>query len=141
MDAGDLDETDRLLQVARLLRLSEAGFARDEPGALVEKLDPCGERLDWYSLGLADALRVSRGHGLGRLRLLVYLMLLCDRGPGEAAVRATEHLVARLHDAGPARYIEAGRTTVLDTLAGRRIEPGRYWALLAADSGPMSGPV
>lgn len=134
MDAGELGETDKLLQAAQLLRLSEAGFARDQHGTIAEQADPFGEKLDWYSLGLLDALRVSRGYDLGKLRLLTYLILLCEKGPGEAALRSTERLIARLNQAAPARYIEAGRRAILDALAGRRTEPGSYLALLAADA-------
>ena len=131
MDAGELGETDKLLQAAQLLRLSEAGFARDQHDAIAEQADPFGEKLDWYSLGLLDALRVSRGRDFGRLRLLTYLILLSRCSV--AAVRSTEHLLTRLHQAEPGRYIEAGRRTILDMLAGKRTEPGRYVELLAAD--------
>jgi len=133
MDAGELGETDKLLRAAQLLRMSEAGFARDQPDAIAEQADPFGEKLDWYSLGLLDALRVSRGRDFGRLRLLTYLILLSEKGPGVAALRSTEHLLTRLHQTEPGRYIEAGRRTILDMLAGKRTEPGRYVELLAAD--------
>ncbi len=76
MDAHELMETDKLLQAAQLLRLSEAGFARDQHGRITQQADPNGEKLDWYSLGLLDALRVARGYDRDRSRLLIYLILL-----------------------------------------------------------------
>ncbi len=133
MDSVEVDATDKLLQAAQLIRLSEAGFARDHHGPITQRADPNGERLDWYSLGLLDALRVARGHDRDRLRLLIYLMLLCETGPGETVRRSTERLFASLSHVDPARYIDAGRRTIGRLLAGQRVDPGRYSELLAAD--------
>jgi len=134
MDANELKETDRLLRAAQLLKSSEAGFARDYHGRITEQADPEGEKLDWYSLGLLDALRLSRGYDLGRLRLLTYLMLLAERGPGEAAVRAAERLFMRLNQADPGRHTNAGRRAMLRMSSGKRTVPGTYAGLLAADA-------
>ena len=133
MDPAELEATDKLLQVARLLRFSEAGIARDR-GRVGQGADPDGEKLDWYCLGLLDALRIARGYDRDRLRLLTYLMLLCDTGPSEAVRRSTERLLSRLNQAVPSRYIDAGRRTISRLLAGQRADPGSYAALLASDT-------
>lgn len=133
MDPVKLDATDKLLQVAQLLRLSEVGFARDRHGRITQEADPDGEKLDWYCVGLLDGLRVARGYDRERLRLLTYLMLLCETGPGETVRRSTERLFASLNHANPARYINAGRCTIGRLLAGQRVDPGNYAELLTAD--------
>ena len=133
MDPAELEATDKLLQVARLLRFSEAGIARDR-GRVGQGADPDGEKLDWYCLGLLDALRVTRGYNRDRLRLLIYLMLACETGPGETVRRSSERLFASLNQATPRRYIDAGRRTVERLLAGQRADPGSYAALLATDT-------
>ena len=134
MDPAELETTDKLLQVARLLRFSEAGIARDRHGGVGQGGDPDGEKLDWFCLGLLDALRIARGYDRDRLRLLTYLMLLCDTGPSEAVRRSTERLLSRLNQAVPSRYIDAGRRTISRLLAGQHADPGSYAALLAADT-------
>jgi len=133
MDPVELDETNKLLQTAQLLRLSEAGFARDHHGRITQEADPDGQKLDWYCLGLLDGLRRARGYHRKRLRLLAYLMLLCETAPGETVRRSTERLLASLGHANPARYIDAGRCTVRRLLAGQRVDPGNYAELLVAD--------
>lgn len=133
MDAIELDATDKLLQAAQFLRLSEAGFARDRHGRITQEADPDGEKLDWYSLGLLDELRVARGYDREHLRLLTYLMLLCETAPGETVRRSTERLLASLSHANPTRYIDAGRCTVGRLLTGQRVDPGNYAELLVAD--------
>ena len=135
MDPAELETTDKLLQVARLMRASEAGIARDRHGGIAERADPNGEKLDWYCLGLLDALRVTRGYDRDRLRLLTYLMLVCETGPGETVRRTTERLFAGLSHANPARYIDAGRRTIGLLLAGQRVDPGGYAELLVGDIG------
>ena len=133
MDPVELDTTDKLLQAAQLLRLGEAGFARDRHGRITQEGDPDGEKLDWYCVGLLDGLRVARGYDRDRLRLLTYVMLICERGPGETVRRSTERLLASLSHANTARYIDAGRCAVRRLLAGQRVDPGRYAELLVAD--------
>ena len=126
-------ETDKLLKATQLLRLSEAGFARDQHGRITQQADPNGEKLDWYSLGLLDALRVAHGYDRDRSRLLTYLLLLIDKGPGESVRRSAERLFASLNHANRARYIDAGRRTIGRLLAGERTDPGSYAELLVAD--------
>ena len=134
MDARELDETDKLVQAARLLRMSAAGFARDHHGGIAASADPDGEKLDWYSVGILDALRCSRGYDKGKLRLLIYLILISENGPGDRARRSAERLISHLTHKDAARYIEAGRRAITRLLSGEKRAPADYAELLSDDT-------
>jgi hypothetical protein len=78
----DIDELDRSLEAALLLRASEAGFARDYRSGAAFGQQEDRLRLEAFSLGLLDALAQRMGDRHRSLKLLAYMHALVEHGPG-----------------------------------------------------------
>ncbi len=124
---------DQMLQAAQLLRQNEQARVRDCGGALGGRLDPDGEKLDAYSLGLLDGVRTIAGGDIGFLRLLAYLLMLCEIGPGRAP-EAAEGILGLAQDKDLSRYVDIGRQTVFDIFVGEGTEPERFALLLLSET-------
>lgn len=124
---------DRMLQAVRLLASSEAGYARDRHAGIVERQDLNRDKFNAYILGVMQTLSVSQGRDGPTLRLLSYLLMLCDKGPGTDTLRAADLALALLDRRDLRRYAELGRRTVLRMFAHKPTEPGAYARLLVAD--------
>ena len=133
INSDEISGIDRMLQAAQLLRQSEQARARDRSGVLAGQLDPEGEKLDAYSLGLLDGVRTIAGGDVGFLRLLAYLLVLCEIGPGSAP-EAAERMVRLAHDEHLSRYVDLGRQTVFDIFVGEGTEPERFAGLLLSET-------
>jgi len=133
VSSDEITGIDQMLQAAQLLRQSEQARARDQSGVLAGRLDPEGEKLDAYSLGLLDGVRTIAGGDAGFLRLLAYLLVLCEIGPGPAP-EAAERMVRLAHDEHLSRYVDLGRQTVFDIFVGEGTEPERFALLLLAET-------
>ena len=128
----EIADVDQMLRAAQLLRQSEQYRAWDNRDSLAERLDPDGSKLNAYSLGLLDGVRTIAGGDIGILRLLAYLLMLCETGPGHAPEAAERILNLEQHD-DLRRYVERGRQTVFDVFVGDANGPGQF-AMLLADS-------
>ncbi len=130
---AEIMEVDQMLRAAQLLRQNERARARDRGGALAERLDPDGRKFDAYSLGLLDGVRTIAGGNIGILRLLAYLLMLCEMGPGHAP-RAAKRILS-LEQHGDLRgYVDRGRQTVFDVLMSEEDGPGRFALLLLSET-------
>ena len=133
MTPHEINQLDGILSAARLLRLAAMGYARDNCNGFVERLDPAGFKLDAYSLGLLDILSTSCGTDRHVLRLLVYLLMLCEQGPGTETIDAAERMLKSRDQAGADRYVEMGRFDMLRLQAGEPMESQSYASLLLAE--------
>ncbi len=129
---AEIMEVDRMLRATQLLRQSEQARARDRGGALAGQLDPDGRKFDAYSLGLLDGVRTIAGGDSGILRLLAYLLMLCEIGPGHAP-RAAKRLLSLERHEDLRGYVDRGRQTVFDVVLGEENEPGRFALLLLSE--------
>ncbi len=133
INSDEITGIDQMLQAAQLLRQSEQARARDSSGVLGGRLDPEGEKLDAYSLGLLDGVRTIAGGDVGFLRLLAYLLVLCEIGPGPAP-EAADRMVRLAHDEHLSSYVDLGRQTVFDIFVGEGTEPEQFALLLLSES-------
>jgi hypothetical protein len=133
INSDEITGIDQMLQAAQLLRQSEQARARDRSGVLAGRLDPEGERLDAYSLGLLDGVRTIAGGDVGFLRLLAYLLVLCEIGPGPAP-EAADRMVRLAHDENLSRYVDLGRQTVFDIFVGEGTESEQFALLLLSET-------
>ncbi len=128
-----ITEVDQMLHAAQLLRQSEQARALDRGGVLASRLDPDGKKLDAYSLGLLDGVRMVAGGEIGVLTLLAYLLMLCEMGPGRA--REAAERILSLEDHEDLRsYVDRGRQTVFDVVMGVENGPGRFALLLLSET-------
>ena len=88
----EITEVDAMLRAIQLLRQSEQARARDHGagGVLAGRLDPDGKKFGAFSLGLLDGVRTIAGGENGILRLLAYLLMLCETGPGRVSWARTD---------------------------------------------------
>ena len=133
INSDEITGIDQMLQAAQLLRQSEQARARDRSGVLAGRLDPEGERLDAYSLGLLDGVRTIAGGDVSFLRLLAYLLMLCEIGPGHAP-EAAERILSLAQNERLSRYVDLGRQTVFDIFVGEQTEPERFALLLLSET-------
>jgi hypothetical protein len=133
INSDEITGIDQMLQAAQLLRQNEQARARDRSGVLAGRLDPEGERLDAYSLGLLDGVRTIAGGDVGFLRLLAYLLVLCEIGPGPAP-EAADRMVRLAHDENLSRYVDLGRQTVFDIFVGEGTESEQFALLLLSET-------
>jgi hypothetical protein len=131
---GELKQLDGILQATQLLKSRAEGRARDRDDGLFYKLDPDRHRLDAYVLGLLNSIRTSAGGSDYALRLLVYLSLLCELGPGTPTVHKVEQMLAYARDREGGRYAEIGRLDMLRVLARDQAAQDGYADLLLAES-------
>ncbi len=125
-----LEKVDSVLQAALLLRLSEHGRARDHYYELLDRIDADGSRLDAFSLGVFDALLRTHAAATDSPALLLYLLKLCENGPGAATVDAAARALSLAGRADLHRYIDLGRSTAIRALDGSPPSPGAYAELL-----------
>ena len=128
-----ITEVDQMLRAAQLLRQSEQARALDRGGVLAGRLDPDGKKLDAYSLGLLDGVRMVAGGEIGVLTLLAYLLMLCEMGPGRAREAAERILSLEEHE-DLRSYVDRGRQTVFDVVMGVEYGPGRFALLLLSET-------
>ena len=128
-----ITEVDQMLRAAQLLRQSEQARALDRGGVLAGRLDPDGKKLDAYSLGLLDGVRMVAGGEIGVLTLLAYLLMLCEMGPGRAREAAERILSLEEHE-DLRSYVDRGRQTVFDGVMGVEHGPGRFALLLLSET-------
>ena len=133
ISSAEIAGVDQMLHAAQLLRQSEEARARDRGDTLDGRLDPDGDRLDAYSLGLLDGVRTIAGGDVGFLRLLAYLLVLCEIGPGPAP-EAADRMVRLAHDEHLSSYVDLGRQTVFDIFVGEGTEPEQFALLLLSES-------
>jgi len=133
INPDEISGIDQMLQAAQLLRESEKARARDRGDTLDGRLDPEGDRLDAYSLGLLDGVRTIAGGDVGFLRLLAYLLMLCEIGPGPAP-EAAERILSLAQNERLSRYVDLGRQMVFDIFMGEGTEPERFALLLLAET-------
>ena len=128
-----ITEVDQMLRAAQLLRQSEQARALDRGGVLAGRLDPDGKKLDAYSLGLLDGVRMVAGGEIGVLTLLASLLMLCEMGPGRAREAAERILSLEEHE-DLRSYVDRGRQTVFDVVMGVENGPGRFALLLLSET-------
>jgi hypothetical protein len=128
-----IEEIDRALQTARLLRLSEGGFARDNFGNLMQTAGAAAEKLDAYAAGVLAALCANSPDYPDTFGLLVYAFAVCDVGPGLAALAKTERMLACGSDSELNAYFVLGSRTVRQMLEGSSRPPGEFARLLQAE--------
>lgn len=127
----DIEEIDRSLEIATLIRSGEIGFARDYRAGTAFGADGDRYRLDAFTLGLLDAMAQHASLQADSYRLLVYLFKLIEHGPGKSARLSTHEMLALGEVPLFSRYVSGGRRHVLSTLAGRSPEVGRFAQLLS----------
>jgi hypothetical protein len=133
----DVDELDKSLEIAVLIRAREAGYVRDyAPGAAIGREDEL-RRLDAFTLGLLDALAHRLGARHDTLRLLAYLYALFEHGPGRPARKAFREMFALGSTPKFARYFASGRHHVVKLLQGSTPDAGRFASLLAEEFGAI----
>lgn len=129
----ELAQLDGMLCAAQLLCLRARGYARDYCKGIDDALDPLGQKLDAFRLGVLDGLRTSTGTGEHALRLLVYLLQLSKHGPGAETVVTVERTLANASCGEIERYAKIGRLEILRLLAGESVGPQSYADLLLAE--------
>jgi hypothetical protein len=126
----DLNEVDKLLEVAVLLRSSEEGYARDYRNGPAFGREEDWLRLDAFTFGVLDALARTLGEHTETLALLAYLKNLLDHGPGSDARAGAAKLLSTGALPELRRYVAGGRRLALRMLAGQTVRPGLYAELL-----------
>jgi hypothetical protein len=129
----DIDELDKSLEIAVLIRSSEAGYVRDYLRGYAIARDDELRRLDAFTLGLLDALAHRLGARHDTLRLLAYLFALLEHGPGRPARKAFREMFALGSAPGFARYFASGRHHVIQVLQGSPPDVGRFASLLSEE--------
>lgn len=130
---AEIMEVDQMLRAAQLLRQNEKARVRDLGGALLGRLDPDGKKLDAYSLGLLDGVRTIAGGDIGILRLLAYLLMLCEIGP-DLAPQAAERILSLEQYDDLHGYVDRGRQMVFDIFMGEKNGPARFELLLLSET-------
>ena len=128
----EIKEVDAMLRAIQLLRHSEQARARDRGGVLVGRLDPDGKKFGAFSLGLLDGVRTIAGGENGILKLLAYLLMLCETDPGRAPEAAERILSLERHE-NLRSYVDRGRQTVFDVVMGVENGPGGFARLLLSE--------
>jgi hypothetical protein len=127
----DISRLDGLLRVAQTFRLSEQGRARDVGNA--ERADPDGSKLGAFTLGVLDSLLAAHDGHSSLLPLLLYVLMVNDHGPGEAAVEETKRVLALERSNSMRSYLRLGRQTAMRAFVGEPAEPGAYAELLLSE--------
>lgn len=126
----DIDELDKSLEAAVMLRSSEAGYARDYRNGTAFGRVEDERRLDAFSFGLFDALAERTGNRAQTLALLIYFCALLEQGPGINARRSFEAMWTIGTKPKLGRYVVGGRLHVLRMLSGKKAEAGIFAKLL-----------
>lgn len=132
LDVAELKQIDSILRAANLIRSTELGYARDQHGSLVERLDPLGHKLDAFSIGIIDAIRIAVSASTAWLPILAYLLKLGEHGM-DTALRGAEQMLRLSRSEHCDAYVEQGRQTVYAVFAGHRNALQAYAALLRAE--------
>jgi hypothetical protein len=133
MQPTDITRLDGLLRVAQTFRLSEQGRARDVGNGLAERADPDGSKLGAFTLGVLDSLLAAHDGHSSLLPLLLYVLMVNDHGPGEAAVAETKRVLALERSYDLRSYLRLGRQTAMRAFIGEPAEPGAYAELLLSE--------
>ena len=133
-----IEALDKALEIAILLRDSEAAHARDRVRGASFGVVGDRQRLDALTLGMLDALARMVGNGGSSLPMLVYLKTLVDHGAGTRAREGFLAMLRLLDLAGLNRYVAAGRKLVTQILKGGESAPGRYADLLERELRELS---
>ena len=125
-----LEEIDRALQTAHMLRLSEGAYARDNFGDLLQTRDASGRKLEAYSAGVLTALVYGNDDNQKILGVLMYALVVTYIGPGlDALARATRMLRSE-SDLQLRTYLTLGFCTVQRMLDDEPTMPGEFARLL-----------
>ena len=133
-----IEALDKALEIAILLRDSEAAHARDRKGAASFGQAGDQQRLDALTLGILDALARFLGNGPSSLPMLVYLKTLVEHGAGTRTREGFTGMLRLLDLASLSRYVAAGRKLVVHILSGGDSAPGRYADLIDRELREMS---
>lgn len=133
MSDVEIDDIDRSLEIVALIRASEAGFAREGKVGVALEHDADRSRLDAFTLGLLDAMAQRIGNGRKTLRLLAYLHVALEYGPGEASRRRFHEYLGLESEPRLSRYVAGGRRHVLSVLIGDKPKVGRFVELLSEE--------
>jgi hypothetical protein len=129
----DIDELDRSLEAALLLRASEAGFARDYRSGAAFGREEDQLRLEAFALGMFDALAQRLGDRQQCLHLLAYMSALVEHGPGSRAREAVQRMLDLNYRPQLCRYVAGGRRHAMKVLRGNARETGLFAELLAEE--------
>jgi hypothetical protein len=135
MTESEIEELDKSIEIAVLIRASEAGYARDYRKGVAFGHAADRRRLDAFTLGLLDALAHRIGVRHETIRLLAYINTLLEHGPGQIARNSFREFMALATTPVLARYIAGGRHHILRVLSGNQPQVGRFAELLAEELG------
>jgi hypothetical protein len=135
MTETELEELDKSLEIAALIRASEAGFARDYRKGVAFGHAADRRRLDAFTLGLLDALAHRIGVRHETVRLMSYIHAILEHGPGQIARNSFREFVSLGTTPALARYLAGGRHHILRVLSGNPPKVGRFAELLTEELG------
>jgi len=133
MNEREIRELDKSLEIAQLIRASEAGYARDHRTGPTLGHDADLVRLEAFTLGLLDALSKRLSFRNCRLALMVYLHKLVENGPGESVRIKFGEMIQLADKQHLARYINGGRYHIERVLMGESPDVGRFARLLSEE--------
>lgn len=133
-----IEALDKALEIAILLRDSEAAHARDHRHAPSFGEAGDRQRLDALTVGMLDTLARVLGNGRSSMPMLVYLKALVDHGAGSRAREGFMATLRLLDLPSLSRYVAAGRKLIVHLLSGGDSVPGRYADLLERERRDMS---
>lgn len=128
-----ISEIDRALQTARMLRLSEGGYARDHFGNLMQGDNASAEKLDAYAAGVLTALVNNDGNDADAIGLLIYVFAVSDVGPGLPALAKASRMLRSESDDQLRAYFALGFRTVCRMVGGAPTSPGEFAKLLRGE--------
>lgn len=135
MTEAEIEELDKAIEIAMLIRASEAGYARDYRKGVAFGHAADRRRLDAFTLGLLDALAHRIGVRHETVLLLAYVHSLLEHGPGQTARNFFREFLALGKTPVLARYVAGGRHHILRVLSGNPPRAGRFAELLAEELG------
>lgn len=125
-----IEALDKALEIAFLLRASEAGYARDYRSGPAFGAEGDARRLDAFRLGMLDSLGQTLDFDGMALPLLVYMDAVIDLGPGEGTRERTGSLLRLFDPPELRRYIAGGRLLIVRLLADGTADGGLFARLL-----------
>jgi hypothetical protein len=132
---AEIEELDKSVEIAALIRASEAGYARDYRKGVAFGHAADRRRLDAFTLGLLDALAHRIGVRHETIKLLAYVHTLLEHGPGQIARTSFREFMALGTTPVLARYVAGGRHHILRVLSGNPPQVGRFAELLTEELG------
>ena len=128
-----IQEIDKSLEIAELIRASESGYARDFRSGSAFGQEADRRRLDAFTLGVLDALAKRIGSRQDWLGILVYQHKLLELGPGERTRSAYREMCELASKIEFARYVGGGRYHALRVLSGIEPDVGRFARLMSEE--------